>query len=149
MHSGLTRSAVQQGGNGARAAASARDCWTGRPARQRDRGWTGVLESCVDILARVEEETEMQVSRLHNERKVLKINAPMSFGALYLGRWLASSCRPLPDLKIELTLNDRFIDPIEEGVDVTVRIGILATGVFSWPGGWHQRVACLSQPRAP
>ena len=26
-----------------------------------------------------------------------------------------------PDLKIELTLNDRFIDPIEEGVDVTVR----------------------------
>ena len=31
-----------------------------------------------------------------------------------------------PELKIELMLNDRFIDPIEEGVDVTVRIAALA-----------------------
>jgi DNA-binding transcriptional LysR family regulator len=30
-----------------------------------------------------------------------------------------------PDLRIELILNDRFIDPLEEGVDVTVRIGLL------------------------
>ena len=32
-----------------------------------------------------------------------------------------------PELKIELTLTDRFIDPIEEGVDVTIRIAELAT----------------------
>ena len=31
-----------------------------------------------------------------------------------------------PELSIELMLNDRFIDPLEEGVDVTVRIGALA-----------------------
>ena len=31
-----------------------------------------------------------------------------------------------PELRIELVLNDRFIDPLEEGVDVTVRIGALA-----------------------
>ena len=30
-----------------------------------------------------------------------------------------------PELRIELILNDRFIDPVEEGVDVTVRIGAL------------------------
>jgi DNA-binding transcriptional LysR family regulator len=30
-----------------------------------------------------------------------------------------------PELKIELILNDRVIDPLEEGVDVTVRIGAL------------------------
>lgn len=83
-------------------------------------------ESCVDVLARVEE-TEMQVSRLHDQPKgVLKINAPMSFGAMYLGPLIAEFMSAYPDLKIELTLNDRFIDPIEEGVDVTVRIGILA-----------------------
>lgn len=83
-------------------------------------------ESCVDILSRVEE-TEMQVSRLHDEPKgVLKINAPMSFGSMYLGPLVAEFMSSYPDLKIELSLNDRFIDPIEEGVDVTVRIGILA-----------------------
>lgn len=83
-------------------------------------------ESCVDILARVEE-TEMQVSRLHDEPKgVLKINAPVSFGVLHLGPLIAQLMASYPALKIELTLNDRFIDPIEEGVDVTIRIGVLA-----------------------
>lgn len=83
-------------------------------------------ESCVDILGRVEE-TEMQVSRLHDEpRGVLKINAPVSFGLLHLGPFVVEFMGAYPDLKIELTLNDRFIDPIEEGVDITLRIGILA-----------------------
>lgn len=83
-------------------------------------------DSCVDVLARVEE-TELQVSRLHDEPKgILKINAPMSFGSLYVGPLIASFMSTYPDLKVELTLNDRFIDPIEEGVDVTLRIAILA-----------------------
>ena len=83
-------------------------------------------ESCVDVLARVEE-TEMQVSRLHDEPKgVLKLNAPVSFGVLHLGPLIAAFMAQYPDLKIELTLNDRFIDPIEEGFDVTIRIGVLA-----------------------
>ena len=102
-------------------------------------------ESCVDILARVEE-TEMQVSRLHNEPKgVLKINAPMSFGALYLGPLVGEFMSTHTDLKIELTLNDRFIDPIEEGVDVTVRIGILADSSSHRPAaGTSASRACRS-----
>jgi DNA-binding transcriptional LysR family regulator len=57
---------------------------------------------------------------------VLKINAPMTFGMLYLGSAVADFMARYPDLTIELTLNDRFIDPLEEGVDVTVRIGTLS-----------------------
>ena len=42
-------------------------------------------ERCLAILADVEE-TEAQVSRLHDEpRGTLKVNAPMSFGALHMG----------------------------------------------------------------
>lgn len=82
-------------------------------------------ERCVDILAAVEE-TELQVSRLHDEpRGVLKINGPMSFGTTYLGPAIADFMTAYSDLKIELLLNDRFIDPLEEGVDVTLRIGAL------------------------
>jgi DNA-binding transcriptional LysR family regulator len=49
----------------------------------------------------------------------------MSFGTLYLGAAVAEFMARYPDLKIELTLNDRTIDPLEEGVDVTVRIADL------------------------
>lgn len=82
-------------------------------------------ERCLAILAQVDE-TEAQISRLHDEPKgVLKINAPMSFGTLYLGDAVADFMIRYGDLKVELTLTDRFIDPLEEGVDVTVRIGAL------------------------
>ncbi len=83
-------------------------------------------ERCVSILADVEE-TEMQISRLNDApRGVLKINAPMSFGTRYLGGAVADFMARYPELQIELILNDRIIDPLEEGVDITVRIGALA-----------------------
>jgi DNA-binding transcriptional LysR family regulator len=83
-------------------------------------------ERCLDILSRIEE-TELQVSRLHDEPKgLLRVNAPMSFGMLYLGQAVAAFMAAYPDLSVELTLNDRFIDPVEEGVDVTIRIAALA-----------------------
>jgi DNA-binding transcriptional LysR family regulator len=50
----------------------------------------------------------------------------MSFGAQYLGPAIAAFMGAYVDIKIEITLNDRFVDPIEEGVDVTVRIAALA-----------------------
>ncbi len=82
-------------------------------------------ERCVAIVSQVEE-TEIQISRLHDEpRGVLKVNAPMSFGIHYLGAAVAAFMALYPDLRVEMTLNDRFIDPLEEGVDVTVRIGAL------------------------
>ncbi|WP_045834958.1 LysR family transcriptional regulator [Hyphomicrobium sp. 99] len=81
-------------------------------------------ERCMAILAQVEE-TEAQVSRLHDEPKgTLKVNAPMSFGTLYLGNAIADLMILYSDLKVELTLTDRLVDPLEEGADVTVRIGM-------------------------
>lgn len=52
----------------------------------------------------------------------MKINAPMSFGTLQLGPALVEFMRRYPRIHVELTLSDRFIDPVAEGFDVTVRI---------------------------
>jgi DNA-binding transcriptional LysR family regulator len=83
-------------------------------------------ERVAGILADVAE-TEAAVSRLHDEPKgLLRVNAPMSFGTLYLSSAIADFMVAYPELRIEAIMNDRFIDPLEEGVDVTVRIGVLA-----------------------
>ncbi len=83
-------------------------------------------ERCLAILADIEE-TELQVSRLHDEPKgTLRLNAPMSFGNLHVGHAIAEFMAAYPDLKVELLLNDRFVDPIEEGFDATIRIAELA-----------------------
>lgn len=79
-------------------------------------------ERCLNILADLEE-AELALSRLQEEpRGSLRVNAPMTFGILHLGPLLAEFISQYPDLQVELSLNDRFIDPIDEGFDVTVRI---------------------------
>jgi len=79
-------------------------------------------ERCLEILASLEE-AERSVTQLHGEpRGRLRVNAPMSFGTMHLAPALADFLVQYPDLQVQLTLNDRFIDPIEEGFDVTVRI---------------------------
>lgn len=82
-------------------------------------------ERCLEILAQIDD-TERQVASLHDQPKgILKVNAPLSFGTLYLGDAIADFMELYSDLKVELDLTDRFIDPIEEGVDVAIRIARL------------------------
>jgi DNA-binding transcriptional LysR family regulator len=79
-------------------------------------------ERCIAILADVAE-AELAVSDLQTKPQgQLRINAPMTFGTRYLSPLLAQFLQRYPDLHVELSLNDRFIDPIEEGFDVTLRI---------------------------
>ncbi|MDJ0736641.1 MAG: LysR family transcriptional regulator [Nostocaceae cyanobacterium] len=79
-------------------------------------------ERCLNILADLEE-AERAVSQLHAEPKgILKINAPMSFGTLHLAPVVAEFMVQYPDVQVQLTLEDRFVDPIEEGYDIIVRI---------------------------
>lgn len=79
-------------------------------------------DRCINILADLEE-AELALSRLQEEpRGHLRINAPMTFGTLHLAPILVDFMAQYPDLQVELSLNDRFIDPIDEGFDVTVRI---------------------------
>ena len=79
-------------------------------------------ERCLNILADVEE-AEFAITQLHAEPKgTLKINAPMSFGTMYLGSAIAAFMLKYPELLVQLTLSDRFVDPIAEGFDLTVRI---------------------------
>ncbi|MEM6715063.1 MAG: LysR family transcriptional regulator [Cyanobacteria bacterium P01_C01_bin.147] len=79
-------------------------------------------ERCIAILADVTE-AELAVSNLQTKPQgQLRINAPMTFGNRYLSPLLALFLQQYPELHVELTLSDRFIDPIDEGFDVTLRI---------------------------
>jgi DNA-binding transcriptional LysR family regulator len=79
-------------------------------------------DRCVEILASLDE-AERSVLQLHAEPKgKLRVNAPMTFGTMYLAPAIADFLQQYPEVQVQLTLNDRFVDPIEEGFDVTIRI---------------------------
>jgi DNA-binding transcriptional LysR family regulator len=83
-------------------------------------------ERGIAILAELEE-ADLAVSRLQAEpRGLLRVNAPMSFGTLHLGRAIADFMAKYDALKIQLVLDDEVIDAVEEGFDVTLRIAELS-----------------------
>ena len=53
----------------------------------------------------------------------LRINAPMSFGTQHLAPVAAAFLKRYPKIRLELILNDRRVDPVSEGFDITIRIG--------------------------
>ncbi|MDX5333159.1 MAG: LysR family transcriptional regulator [Gammaproteobacteria bacterium] len=72
------------------------------------------------------EAAEQEVSRLQAEpRGVLRINSPMSFGILHIAPALTEFQNMYPDLHVDMSLDDRRLDLVEEGFDVAIRIGDL------------------------
>jgi DNA-binding transcriptional LysR family regulator len=53
---------------------------------------------------------------------VLRINAPLTFGNLHLAPLWPAFLAANPKVALDITLNDRVVDLVEEGYDIAVRI---------------------------
>lgn len=72
------------------------------------------------------EEAEREVSRLQGTPTgMLRLNTPMSFGVLHVAPVLPDFMRRFPEISVEVDLDDRQVDVIDEGFDISVRISEL------------------------
>ncbi len=119
-----------------------------RSTRQVTPTETGIAfyNRCLQILSELDEAmsavTELQEKPTGN----LRVNAPMSFGTLHLSDVAADYMITYPEVRVELMLSDRFVNPIEEGFDVTVRVGEPrpSTGLITKEIAPAKRVICAS-----
>jgi DNA-binding transcriptional LysR family regulator len=84
-------------------------------------------ERCVRILGEVEQAERCAVPFDAEPRGSLRITSPSSFGVELLTPAVAEFLARHPKVDIELMLNDRVVNLIEEGVDAAVRVGPLAS----------------------
>ncbi|ANV85320.1 LysR family transcriptional regulator [Picosynechococcus sp. PCC 7003] len=92
-------------------------------------------EKCVRILADLEE-AERSVLELQGEPQgLLRVNAPMTFGTLRIAPLVAAFMAQYPQVQIQLTLEDRFVDAIAEGYDLVIRIAepVASASLLSHP----------------
>ncbi|SDK44833.1 DNA-binding transcriptional regulator, LysR family [Pseudomonas indica] len=69
-------------------------------------------------------EAEQAVMQLQQEPSgLLRITAPIEFGQLLLGRVLGEFMRQYPQITAEVELTSRYVDPVEEGVDIAIMVG--------------------------
>jgi DNA-binding transcriptional LysR family regulator len=72
-------------------------------------------------------EYDVAVSRLAETplRGLLRVTAPLQFGRRHVAPLVIGFLESYREMRVELILNDRNLDLIEEGIDVAVRIGPL------------------------
>jgi LysR family transcriptional regulator, regulator for bpeEF and oprC len=83
------------------------------------------FERCRQALAEIEEAelvlTEAQLKPSGN----LRVDMSVAFGRLKMVPLLGQFQARYPDIRLSLTFTDRYVDLVEEGVDVAVRLGAL------------------------
>lgn len=84
-----------------------------------------LFEASRGAIERIEEAEEAVARFQKRPRGRLKVSAPMSFGVLHLGAAVAEFLAEEPEVTLDLRLDDRFVNLVEEGIDVAVRIGKL------------------------
>ncbi|MYN03530.1 LysR family transcriptional regulator [Pseudoduganella sp. DS3] len=86
------------------------------PGRRFYERARGVLEEYADAVADVRGESAAASG-------LLRINAPVALGQFRLNGFVQEFLRQYPGIEVELILNDRMVDMVEEGVDIAVRLG--------------------------
>ena len=85
----------------------------------------GYYEHVARILTEIAD-ANLSVTRLQAQpRGRLRVNAPMSFGFLHLAPAIPDFLAACPEIEIDLAMNDRFVDLVDEGFDLVIRIGRL------------------------
>jgi len=117
---------------------------TTRKVRLTDTGYSYLeyVRRFLDELEEVEENIRHKTQKPVGE---IKLAAPLSFGVKYLGPALSDFLRRYPDVSIKSFLSDRPVDLVEEGYDLSVRIGQLKhASLISKKLANCRRVVCAS-----
>ncbi len=79
---------------------------------------------CRQILDELEEAEQELLRTRYQPTGTLRIDLTMALGRMHIVGALPLLTAKYPELKLDVSLNDRFVDLIEEGIDAVVRLGI-------------------------
>lgn len=91
---------------------------------------TALYERCARFVADYEELKADVRQDTCAPRGDLRITAPHCFGEKYLVSTLAEFSEQFPEINATLDLTDRYVDLLEEGIDLAIRIGSLEDSSF-------------------
>jgi DNA-binding transcriptional LysR family regulator len=105
-----------------------------------------LFDRCRQILEDLEEVDQIMATRRLKPSGTLKLTAPLSFGQRHVLPVLDSFLTQWPEIQANIAFNDRFVDLIEEGFDIAIRIGAPRddSRIISRTVGWQHMVTCGS-----
>jgi DNA-binding transcriptional LysR family regulator len=102
-------------------------------------------EQCRRILADVKDAESLAEAMAAAPRGVLKVTVPLTYGVEVFAPAMTEYLTAWPDITLELDLSNRVIDLVEEGFDVSIRIGQLPdSSLVARPLKPYRMRACAS-----
>jgi LysR family transcriptional regulator for bpeEF and oprC len=83
------------------------------------------FERCRQALAAIDEAEHVLKRAQLKPAGTLRVDVPLAFGRIKLVPLLRAFQDDYPEVRLRLTFTDRYIDLIEEGVDIAIRFGAL------------------------
>jgi DNA-binding transcriptional LysR family regulator len=90
---------------------------------------------CTRILGDLEDAETALAAQRSEPAGQLRVDLPATFGRLHVLPLILRFAEQHPKLRPRVTFTDRFVDILEEGIDLAVRIG----GAQVWPAGLAHR----------
>lgn len=101
-----------------------------------------IVREALDLLDMA---AEQAADKDANPKGLVRVNAPVALGRLHIAPVLNALQKQYRELSVQLTLTDAFIDPVQEGADITVRVGRLEdSGLVGRTIGPQRYIICAS-----
>lgn len=98
------------------------------------------------LLAEIEETAAAIASGGGEPRGRLRISAPLLFSQMAMGRLAAEFQQRYPKVRLEVTTDDRIVDPVEEGYDLVIRVNPDADGSLIGRVVLRDRLVVVASP---
>lgn len=80
-------------------------------------------ERCVEVLADLAEAEQAATTSAARPRGTLRLTCGISFGVRHVAGLVGAFVARHPEVRFDVQLSDRFVDLVEEGFDLALRIG--------------------------
>jgi len=104
------------------------------------------FDRCVQLLADLEEAEIAVTSASVVPRGTLRLTCSASFGSRHLAPAVAAFAARYPQVRFDVELSERFVDLVEEGFDLAVRIGVVGSQNMVGRKVGSTRILCCAAP---
>ena len=108
-----------------------------------------LFERAGALLTELEETAAAIASGSERVRGRLRISAPLLFSQTAMGRLAAEFLRCHPEVRLEVTTDDRAVDMIEEGYDLVIRVNPALDDTLVGRPFLHDRLVVAAAPDLP
>ncbi|MBR0665424.1 LysR family transcriptional regulator [Roseomonas hellenica] len=117
----------------------------GRTLKLSEEG-RALSERTAALLTEIDETAAAIASGGSTPRGRLRISAPLLFSQAAMGKLAAGFAMQFPDVRLEVTTEDRSVDMIEEGYDLAIRVNPDPDATLVGRAFLHDRLVVVASP---